>query len=92
MKQQKESEPQNELLKALKKRKTSTEQSSSTPEKSAPTETLSPTEKPPVVLESTNAATGSSQEDSQVCVHVWDVVLIFHAKFNAVEYYYSVLL
>lgn len=65
-KQQKDSEPQNELLKALKKRKVSTEQSSSTPEKSAPAEIRSPTEKQPIVLENTNAASGPSQEDSQV--------------------------
>ena len=62
-KQEKESEPQNELLKVLKKRKASTEQSGSTAEKS---ETLSPTEKAPIVLENTNTATGSSQEDNQV--------------------------
>ncbi len=67
-KQEKESEPQNELLKALKKRKASNEQtSSSTTEKpAAPTETLSPTEKAPTVLENTNTAAGSSQEDNQV--------------------------
>ena len=65
-KQQKDSEPQNDLLKALKKRKVSTEQSSSTPEKSAPTDVPSPTEKPPMVLENSNTATGASQEDSQV--------------------------
>ena len=63
-KQEKESEPQNELLKALKKRKTSTGQSNATLEKAA--DVKSPTEKPPVVFENRNIATGSSQEDNQV--------------------------
>ena len=82
-KQDKESEPQNELLKALKKRKASTEQSSSsTAEKSAaPAETLSPTEKAPIVLENSNTATGSSQEDNQVQL---TCTVFFHVKFSTV--------
>lgn len=58
-KQQKDSEPQNELLNALKKRKVSVEQSSSAPEKTVPAAGQSPVEKQPV-------ETVSSQENKEV--------------------------
>ena len=66
-KQQRESEPQNELLNALKKRKVSVEKTASVAErKVAPAEVKSPVETQPVVLEDVTVATGSSQGISEV--------------------------
>lgn len=65
-KQQKESEPQSELLSVLNKRKVSSEQSADGgAAKALQTDTTSPTEKQPVVFENANVAT-SSQEDNEV--------------------------
>ena len=69
-----EGPPQNELMKALKKRKVSVEQSNSVPEKATPTTDVhSPVEKEAVV-ENINLTTGSPQEDKEVGANFYQTV------------------